>query len=282
MSSTDISFRKAPLLEIVVDLRWQPAMQAVPAPVDSQPAMQALLAAPIGSQQIPSMFLLTPQVENLIHRFGSEVYKRDFQRTERLVPSGFPVLPGQPISRFKKADADNVLYQIGIGMFSANAVPPYRSWSQFAPEVASGVEALLAAREASERERPFSPVSLRYINAFRSDLMGDRDVNQFLREVFNIKLELPEVVSSLAPGTSPKPLVIVKLPTPVGTLQMTAGDANIAGSPGIVLDMNLITSEQIEPQVDAVMKVLNDAHVVIREIFLEMTKPIRALMDPEH
>src|ERR1700679_367307 len=120
MSSVSISFRKAPLVEIVVDLRWRPVVQPVP-------------TQPVGPQPTASAFLPTPQIENLIHRFGGEVYKRGFQRAERLVPSGLFVLPGQPLSRFKKADVDNVLYQIGVGMFSANAVPPYRSWEQFTP-----------------------------------------------------------------------------------------------------------------------------------------------------
>jgi uncharacterized protein (TIGR04255 family) len=270
MTSTDIIFRKAPLVEIVVELRWQPAVQAGPT------------AQQIGPQQAP-IFLSTPQVENLIHRFGGEVYRRSFQRAERLVPSGLPVLPGQAISRFKKADADNVLYQIGIGMFSANAVPPpYRSWNEFAPEVANGVTALLAAREESERERPFSPVSLRYIDVFGSELTDGRDANDFLRDVLKIKLGLPKVVMDLAPGTSPKPFIMVSLPAPVGTLQMSTGEAKIRGATGIVLDMNLVTGEAVEPRVEAIMKVLNDAHMVIRRLFLEMTEPIRGLMEPEH
>ena len=167
-------------------------------------------------------------------------------------------------------------------MFSANAVPPYRSWEQFTPDVVSGIEALLAAREESERDHSFGPVSLRYIDVFHSDLTGDKSVDEFLREVLKIKVELPEVILNLAPGTSPRPFVVVNLLAPVGTLQMSAGEANIAGTMGIVLDTNLIVAGPVDPRVDAVMEVLNDAHVVIREIFLEMTAPIRSLMDPEH
>jgi uncharacterized protein (TIGR04255 family) len=270
MSSTDITFRNAPLLEIVADLRWQPTNQTLS------------VALPPGSQAVLPVFYEPSRIENFIHRFGSEVYKYNFQRTERVMPSGIPVLPGQPISRFKKAAADNVLYQVGVGLFSANAVPPYRSWSQFAPEVAKGIEALLVARDDSEKSLPFAQVSLRYIDAFRSNLTGGREVNEFMRDVFKIRVELPEVLTkNVTPGKSPKPFVIINAPVAMGTLQMSAGEANIGGSLGIVLDTTVATSEPVEPTVAALMHVLDTAHQLIRETFLAMTEPIRSLLAPE-
>jgi hypothetical protein len=60
------------------------------------------------------------------------------------------------------------------GVFSANAIPPYRSWSVFSPEVEAGIDILLAVRDDAEKQAMFNPVTLRYIDAFRPDLIRDR------------------------------------------------------------------------------------------------------------
>jgi len=102
-----ISFLRAPLVEIIAELRWEPSISPLPRPPQA------------GPQPLPALYLGANQVENFLHRFGGEIYAQGFDRTERLLPSGVPVPQGQVMARFKRKVTDdaNVLYQAGIGVF---------------------------------------------------------------------------------------------------------------------------------------------------------------------
>jgi len=189
----------------------------------------------------------------------------------------------QVVSRFRSNDPalKTVLYQIGPGIFSANAVPPYRSWEDFAPKVESGLETLLQTRIASEKTLPFTQVSLRYIDAFRPDLKHGLDTSSFLSEM-GFKLEYPEIITRhIAPGSLPQPFIITRVPVPDGSLQISLGDAVLSGERTIVMDTTLSSIHPIDPSKEAVMTTLNRAHDTIHSIFLEMTRPIHHLMQPE-
>lgn len=269
----DETFRNAPLLEIIAELRWQ-------APYPSLP--QAI--QPLGGQSAPTLLLGSTQVDSFLHRFGSEVYKLGFQRMERLFPSGLPMLQGQPVARYRSdaGDLSNVIYQVGAGIFSANAVPPYRSWKHFAPSVQAGLNALLQAREDHERTLPFDPVSLRYIDAFKPDLTGGRDVADFLSEVLKIELRLPDaIIRHLAPDQSPKPFVNLTIPIVSGVIRMTVGEAMVSGSTAILFDTTLSTNAPVNPEIPSIMSAFVSAHSIIHDIFMQLTAPIRHLMQPE-
>lgn len=269
----DETFRNAQLLEIVAELRWQP----------SYPPFAQMVQQP-GGQPVPNLLLGSTQIDNFLHRFGGEVYKRGFQRMERIFPSGIPVLQGQPIARYRSdaTDRTNVIYQVGAGLFSANAIPPYRSWKHFAPAVQSGVDALLQTREENERDLPLNPVSLRYIDGFKPDITGGRDVGDFLSEVLKIQLTLPEAISRhMAPGKSPKPFVILTIPVAGGVLRMSAGEAAVSGSTTILLDTTLSTDAPVNPETSVVMGTFAWAHSILHDIFMELTAPIQHLMQLE-
>src|SRR5216684_628076 len=100
----DETFKNAPLLEIIAELRWPTALPAIP------PAQQQGVA-------LPPLFLGTVQIDNFLHRLGGEIYKLGFQRMERMLPGGLLVLQGQAIYRYR-SDAENltnILYQAGAG-----------------------------------------------------------------------------------------------------------------------------------------------------------------------
>ena len=180
-----LSFNNAPLVELIAELRWNqlPQMGAVPAP-----------PAPQGIQQ-PTMFVLGHNaVEEFLMRVGGEVYQRGYRLAERLVPPGFPIMPSQAVCRYRSSDANkaSTMYQAGFGTFTVNAVPPYKSWEEFAPVVAGGVDALLAARQPEGNLPQFLSVSLRYIDAFRETLTEGHDVSSFLSDVLGFTVGLPE------------------------------------------------------------------------------------------
>lgn len=153
---------------------------------------------------------------------------------------------------------------------------------EFSPHVETGIEALLLARDDSDKDAPFNPVSLRYIDAFPPTLTGGRDTAAFLSEVLKIEVILPPILAKYSRvDQQPKPFVIVTIPLSDGTLRLNAGDAIIAGTSAIILDMTFSTVHPVDPNRSAVMNSLNNAHSIIQSIFLQLTEPIRDLMQPE-
>jgi hypothetical protein len=76
-----VTFKNAPLVEMIAELRWGET---------AQPVQQGL---PIVMQG------MTPEVDQFFMRLSGEVYQHGFRRAERLVPPGFPIFPFQPVFR---------------------------------------------------------------------------------------------------------------------------------------------------------------------------------------
>ncbi len=270
-----LSFNNAPLVELIAELRWNqlPQMGAVPAP-----------PAPQGIQQ-PTMFVLGHNaVEEFLMRVGGEVYQRGYRLAERLVPPGFPIMPSQAVCRYRSSDANkaSTMYQAGFGTFTVNAVPPYKSWEEFAPVVAGGVDALLAARQPEGNLPQFLSVSLRYIDAFRETLTEGHDVSSFLSDVLGFTVGLPEVVSrKIAVDQKAKPSIQLSVPLANGMrMDMGIGEGMVNNEGAVLMDTTVSAVEPVEADRDAIMAVMNAAHDIIHEVFMEVTKPIQGLMQP--
>ena len=263
-----LTFGKAPLVEIVAELRWIP------------PQLAASPQTPLAS--IP-LIGDTKQEEFLMGVFG-EFRSLGFNKPERLVPPGFVTMLYQPVFRFSKVPGPSpILYQVGAGIFSTHGLPPYKSWDFFAPEVERGIGALLKAGEVNEQTFDFSRVSLRYIDAFNKELTGGRDELGFIKDVLRIAIELPaNIVNLVEPGTVPKLSMQFALPVGEGlmmSLNLAEGDVNNA--PAIIVDTTVWQDKRIPGDAKQVMNVLNAAHHIIHKTFLELTKPIYDLMQPQ-
>src|ERR1700721_188505 len=176
-------YKKAPLVELIAELRWLPVG-----------------AAPQQPGTVQFVFANDAKVEEFFMRLGGELYQSGFRRSERLVPSGFPIVFGQPAIRFRSDEAvkKSVLYQAGSSIFSVHAIPPYRSWDNFLPAVKNGVEALLKTRGDGQEQAPFTQLSLRYLDFFGEELMGGRSLDKFISEVMGFNLTLPEALTKIA------------------------------------------------------------------------------------
>lgn len=264
-----MTFENAPLIELIAELRWN---------VHSQPL--GTPQAPPAS--IPLMALNANHFDEFFMRFGGEVYKLGYERAERLLPPGFPLMLFQPVYRYRKSDVASVLYQAGPGLFSANAIPPYRSWDDFSPVVKSGIKALLKTRSDTEKEFPFSSISLRYIDAFGPALTQGRDVDRFLREVLGLSVELPDGISKhIAVGQMVKPSVQLALPLANGmTLNVGIGEGLVNNETSIIMDTTVSTTGETPADENSAMRKLNIARDSIHEMFFDLTKSIRDLMKP--
>jgi uncharacterized protein (TIGR04255 family) len=262
--------QNAPLLELIAEVRWEPKFASSSAHRPAGNAGPAYISAP------------SNQIEEFFMGFGARVHSVEYSNTERVIPAGFPYMAHQPVFRFRssKESATTSLYQVGPGLFTANAVPPYDSWKEFRPVVAKGVDAMIAARSADERDTPFSAVNLRYIDAFGENLTSGRDIGRFLEEVFKIKISLPVALSEhLLAGQSAKPFVQFQIPMERGMLMSVGVGEGVAnGRPAIMLDTSVATTLPIPPIAEAIMEAFEFAHKVIDKSFLMLIEPIRELM----
>jgi uncharacterized protein (TIGR04255 family) len=259
----------APLVELIAELRWTPA---------------TLTDAQIGDSRIGPTFITahTNAFEEFFMRFGGEAHILSHTETERLVPGGFPIIAHQPVYRFKRSESGETrsLYQIGAGLFSANAVPPYKSWTTFEPVVKSGVEALLRSRCKEEKNSSFTAISLRYIDAFGPSHTGGRDVGNFLAEVLGMQVTIPVALSQhLQSDAVAKPMVQLQIPMQNGlVMNIAVGEGAANSQPAIIMDTSVSTTLTVEANIEAVMAYYELAHDAIASSFSQLVRPIDHLM----
>lgn len=129
-----------PLVEIIAEVRWGAGI------VGSQPSFQE------------------PNDATYV-AFGIAVGKAGYSQLERIIPSGFPVPLGSVVYRYRKVEEDqHTLYQLGPGIFTANGLPPYDSWSKFRPHVMQGLSAAIEVENL--RAQTEFQLILRYVDAF--------------------------------------------------------------------------------------------------------------------
>jgi uncharacterized protein (TIGR04255 family) len=257
------TFRNAPLVEIVVELRWP--MRQLPA-IDSSGNATSLFVTPLDNA-----------VEAFFHRVTGAVGKHGFTHLERLVPPEVPVLLPQMIYRDRRSDEEPVLTQVGPGLFSVNALPPYRSWVQFRPWLDKGIEAVLDAFE----EKPELTASLRYIDAFRQNLTGGRDARTFATEVLGFRLELPPSLSRVVDkGAAARAAFQVTLPTSGMLATITLSDGQLAGEQAVLMNTDIHIDRPLPPNKEEILAALDRARDLVHGTFVDMTQSIRTELQP--
>jgi uncharacterized protein (TIGR04255 family) len=263
-----VTYNNAPLVELIAELRWGDA------------------AGPNNPDKPPSIRLTFPESkdEEVFMQFGAVVSAHGFGRFERIVPPGFPVLSAQVACRFRPTDANqqSPLYQLGNGVFSANALPPYKSWVEFHPKVRSGIEYLFEAHRRAQVATPeFHTAVVRYIDAFRDNLSAGRNVRTFLREIMGVDLVLPDVILSKAVSPDDiRPTIQLVVPVALGRMEITFGEGMHGNQKAIVFDTTVLIHRRIGSNVDGAMQVLAEGRQLIHDVFRGLTKPIHAAMEP--
>lgn len=255
------SFQNAPLVEIVAELRWQIPQLAA--------ADQA--GNPI---QLPIVLADNNAMTALFHRTTAAVGKQGFDRLEQLVPPGSPVsvLLPQMMYRYRRTDEVPVLAQIGPGMFSVNALPPYKTWKEFHPHLEGGIEGLLEALT----DKPELAVSLRYIDAFRHDLTSSGDAKTFATEVLGFRLDLPSTLQArLTEGAQARMSFQVALPVPGMSMTITVSDGQLGTDPVVLMNTDVRIENVLPCDKHAILFGLDKAHDLIHGTFVDMTQSIQ-------
>lgn len=255
------TFQNAPLVEIVAELRWQIPQLAG---ADQKTGNRVQLPFVEASDEMTALF----------HRTTTAVGKHGFDRLEQLgsPSSSMPVLLPQMIYRYRRTDEEPVLAQVGPGMFSVNALPPYKSWREFRPHLEGGIEGLLEALT----DTPELTASLRYIDAFRHDLTSGHDAKAFATEVLGFRLDLPPTLRKrLTENAQARMSFQVALPIPGMSMTITVSDGQLGKVPAVLMNTDVRIESVLPSDKQAILSALDQAHDLIHGTFVDMTQSIR-------
>lgn len=265
-------FHNPPLVELVAELRWNDPSLPSGLPPGFPPGFAFPGSQIAFDQQLPEM--------------TSAMTSLGFGQSERLIPPNFPAPAQSPIVRFRysgpagdgREQLPSSLFQIGNGLFTANAVKPYKSWDDFRPVVESGINILL---QTQKMDVSGYALTLRYINAFREDLTDGMSHIQFLKNVLGFKIDLPQVLLNHAEGQEIElPLTQLIVPLSFGSLQLQMTQGEVEGSKAYILENVVQFKDPVAADVGAIMDSLSRARAVIHDVFLGLSAPLRDKMLP--
>lgn len=260
-------FANAPIIELVAEVRWHTS--------GSQVFEDAQLGSPIALESGTNS-----NVEGFLARFGAQCNALGYRNSERVVPQGATAMPGQPIYRYRSPDHEGILVQAGWGVATVNAVPPYKSWTVFAPRLQEILGALMVAR--GDESTPFFAASVRYINAFGPEYLNGSTPSAFARDVLGFNVTFPDAVEQHRdPADAPQMALQLAFPTNNALrarMVVAEGVANDVQS--LIFDTTLGTVDPVLPAAGTVFDVLNSAHDVAHAMFEGITQRVRDIMQP--
>lgn len=264
-------FENPPLLELVAELKWVPA------------GVKRSANDPHGYEIGPAFFAGSASRPDIAMNFAALVGAEGFQRVESLIPPSMPAMPHQLRYRYRQGNPPGpALYQIGHGIFTANIVPPYKSWSQFRPIVERGVELLLEAH-GDKPPDSFLSVALRYIDIFTEEFTRGRSTQRFLKDILRVNIGLPDGLTKyLAEDQRVRPHLQLSMPLTTGQeMSFTVTEGKGGGSEGVIMDTTVSTTAPVPAAKDEVMRALDDAHTITHETFVALTADLRDIMRPQ-
>lgn len=260
-------FESPPLVELIAELRWS---------IDATEAAHG----PVLHPQATSAY------EEFFSRLLAELSKQGYGSSERLAPVGFPLLMQHPVVRYRKSGSvasahdksASTLFQAGVGIFTINAVQPYKNWEQFRPVVQIGLQALInAAPVATEG---FS-LSLRYIDAFKHELTDGLPHREFMEQALGVKVTVPDILQELSiDGSTVVPMLHLVTPLDFGTLHIQFAEGEIAGERVYMMEnVVTITDPFRGASVDQLLDGFDAARGVVHKSFVGMTGPLHQKMN---
>ena len=246
----DFVYKNAPLIEVIAELRWN---------------LIHLTAIPGGA--------VDPFVQQAAPRFLERVERLGFGFVERLLPEGVPLemVPGQVVWRCRRAQNTWPVYQIGPGVMTCNATPPYRGWPEFRDSLAAGIEAALAAYAEAGGQISIDSFALRYLNAFTEN-EGYRDHAEFLDKELGIKIDVREEAAAKIGASWRERMATVEQIAPIerpsgSSLIIKAGNGKKDSQPACLLELTVRGTPQ---KIDQHRVWFDEARIAIRSVFEAM------------
>ncbi|WP_421505739.1 TIGR04255 family protein [Erwinia rhapontici] len=259
-------FENSPLVELVAEVRWS----------NDFPLKQPIMPG-------DKLDLL----EEFFTKVTSELASRDYVTSERLVPKGFPLLAGNPIVRFKKSPSSgtpeekakelSTLFQVGVGVFTINAIQPYSCWDDLKSVIRIGLDALLNAKP--EMSDSGFKISVRYINAFGESFTDGVGLRRFLSEKFGVAVTLPPALKDeFTTSEIEIPAVRVRSPLKFGTHVINFSEGKVKSQSVYLMENIVNLDNDIESDADKLLEEMSLARDVIHKRFFAMTKALHSKM----
>jgi uncharacterized protein (TIGR04255 family) len=241
-----------PLVEIVAELRWGPGLVGAPPSIPGQSDDEYI-------------------------KLGIEVGKSGYTQLERVIPSGFPAPGGMVVYRYRKSDEkQHTLFQLGHGIFTANALPPYNSWKDFRPVIAQGLNAAYLAKAIPEDEP--AEVLLRYIDAFHGENLVGRDRYQFMIELLGLQfLPPPSVHKADDRGVPNAARFAVEYPTSGnGKFSLEVGIGEHDGKAALIMNTTAQSQKLERLDVNECLTRFDTLHDILHNAFVELIERVQA------
>jgi len=262
----NVTYENAPLVELIVEVRWPVKTIGVPG------------APPIVGDTSATFDLWFQQLTVALREEG-------FQELERLVPHDTPPFAHQPVFRYRQPGERFPIYQFGHGIFTINAGPPnYVSWKSFRPTVKTGLEALIDAKPSELQS--FTNASLRYIDSFGDELRNGLSNFIFMRDELGVTVSIPQKLLEMAADESEiAPTIALKMPLATDdkatlTFQVAEGRIGSATGSNTIMDMVYAVARPVPMKSDETIQVLDRGYDVVHEWFEKLTEKITDRMKP--
>lgn len=225
----------APLIEVIFELRWDVRMK----------------------QDMINMQYLYGDLYNAL--------KDKYPIREHVAPPELPmeVLINLVAHRYRSVLNGYPLYQLGAGVLTLNSDHQHYDWENYYP----WADELLTKffEEFLDKDKPFK-TNLSFIDFFPVDF-EQRDVNEFINESFNIKIE-QTFFKSRTPPINLNLGFYYK--TEVGDLAITFQKGIGAGQkPGIIVETK-ISGNELPPVKQAILDWLGSSHKLSSQVFKDL------------
>lgn len=265
LMTDSITYKKAPLIELIVELRWSVSVfTGTPVIAGTDVTFDAWFQA------------LTVKLREL-----------GFHELERLVPHNVMNFAQQPIFRYKKAGAPFPICQFGHGIFTINAGPPsYTKWEEFRPVVEQSIQALLQSKPEKAGINTLAGASLRYIDLFKGDLRAGQSNYDFMKDMLGVSVNIPEALLNYAAGKSGiEPTIALKIPLVEEDnanliFQLAEGRIGQSMDTDTIMDLTYVTNQEIPAISAAILSRLDNARSMLHEWFRVLTAKLHDKMEP--
>jgi len=249
---------KVPLVELIAEIHW------------SSESASAIQAPGFGGDQFGNQILFgaSADPEVWFMNFGVQAHKLGFSAIERLVPHGFPVISHQPVYRFNRPSTEtkDALFQVGVGLFTCNALRPYMGWAAFKTLLDQGIDSLLTVLSESQKKKGFSRIVLRYIDAFDGEDRGGLSTVQFLNQRLGFSVSLPEAL--VLPQTPVQAAMNFSFPLDKAMqMSVSISEGAAGGVPALIMDTSVSQTGGISPIKEDLLSLFQTAHDHCKKAF---------------
>lgn len=247
---------KAPLLEVVTQIRWGVAER------NQDGELVQFVFSDAESSNLPE------ELERAFNNAG-------FVHVEVFAPEQENV-QFVPVRRYRRDPDGWPIYQSGLGVLSVNQRNDEYDWQAYKEDVLRGIEILSDALRGFHDDIPFIGVELGYVDGFPVE--EDQPFLQFLQEKFRVTLSPPEEFLS-APFVDPRPTsaslsIDLRITEPRGLLICSLDPAEFMGRSGYVME-TLVRSlgDAVEYSREGLGLWLEAAHRVQQHTFSTLIEP---------